>query len=135
MAEPPLYIRHQSGRRPLTVLAGLFCAVMVGFGLWKDAPWYAMLPMWAALIMMGWLLITNPHSGAVLTREALRFYHGKQDRRIALADIAAVEKHIWSEGPDEVALVLQSGEKVSLPSQSIDCRFIEVLQQAGVRRA
>lgn len=135
MAEPLIYTHHQSGRRPLTVLAGLFCAAMVGFGLWKDAPWYAMLPMWAALIMVGWLLITNPQSGAVLTRAALRFYHGKQDRTIALADIAAVKKHIWSEGPDEVILDLHSGEKVSLPSQSIDRRFIEVLQQEGVRRA
>jgi hypothetical protein len=94
-----------------------------------------MLPMWAALIMVGWLLITNPHSGAVLTCGSLRFYHGKQDRTLALANIAAVEKHTWSEGPDEVVLVLHSGEKVSLPSQSIDRRFIEVLQQAGVRRA
>ncbi len=75
---------------------------MVGFGLLKDAPWYAKLPMLAALIMMSWLLTNNPQSGAVLTRAALRFYHGKLDRTIALSGIAAVETHIWSEGPDEV---------------------------------
>lgn len=94
-----------------------------------------MTPMRAALIMIGWLLITNPQSGAVLTRAALRFYHGIQDRTIALADIAAVKQHIWSEGPDEVILVLRSGEKVSLPSQSIDRRIIAVLQRAGIPRA
>lgn len=135
MADYPLYTHHQSGRRPLTVLARLFCAAMVGFGLSKNAPYYAMTPMRAGLIMIGWLLITNPQSGAVLTRAALRFYHGNQDRTIALADIAAVKQHIWSEGPDEVILVLRSGEKVSLPSQSIDRRINAVLQRAGIPRA
>lgn len=132
MAEHALYTHHQSGRRPLTLFAGLFCAGILGFGLWKDAPWYAMLPVWAASLGMAWLLITNPQSGSVLTRGDLRFYHGRQDRTIAVADIAAVKKHIWSEGPDDVTLVLNSGEKVSLPSQSIDRRFVEVLQQAGI---
>lgn len=134
MAESPIYTQHQSGCRPLTLLAGLFCVAMVGFGLWKEAPWYAMLPMWVALIMVSWLLITNPQSGAVLTRAALRYYHGRQDRTIALADIAAVKKHIWSEGPDEVMLVLHSGKNVILPSQSIGRHFVEALEGAGVSR-
>lgn len=132
MSEPPIYTYHQSGRRPLTVTTGLFCAATVSFGLWKDAPWYAMLPMWAALVMMGWLLITNPQSGMLLTRAALRYYHARQDRTIALREIAAVKKHMMSEGPDEVILVLHSGEQVSLPSQSIDQRFVEELKAAGV---
>ena len=57
MPEAPLYTHHQSGRRPLTLFAGLFCAGMVGFGLWKDAQWYAMAPMWAALAGVGWATI------------------------------------------------------------------------------
>lgn len=133
MAERPLYTHHQSGRRPLTLFAGLFCAGMLGFGFWKDAPWYAMLPFWAASLGMGWLLVANTQSGAVLTRDGLRFYHGRLDRSIALTDIAWVNTHIWSEGPTDVTLVLNSGEKVELPSQCIDRSFIETLQQAGIR--
>lgn len=133
MIEQPLYTHHQSGRRPLTLFVGLFCAGMVGFGHWKDAQWYAMLPMWAALIMVGWLLVTNPQSGAVLTLRALRFYHQLQDRTIALADIASVRKHIWSEGPHEIILILQDGEEIALPSQSIDRGFLAALEAAGVR--
>lgn len=132
MAEQPLYSHHQSGRRPLTLFAGLFCAGMVGFGLWKDAPWYAMAPMWAALLGVGWLLVTNPQSGAVLTQRSLRFFHGRQSRTIALADIVSVKRHIWSEGPDEVTLVLKNGEEVVLPSQSIDRNFVAALEAAGV---
>jgi hypothetical protein len=135
MAESPLYTHHQSGRRPLTLFAGLFCAFMVGFGLWKDAQWYAMAPMWAALTGVGWLLVSNPQSGAVLTPRTLRFYHGRQDRSIALADIASVKKHIWSEGPDEIILILKDGEEVTLPSQSIDRGFLPALEAAGVRRS
>ena len=135
MPEAPLYTHHQSGRRPLTLFAGLFSAGMVGFGLWKDAQWYAMAPMWAALAGVGWLLVANPQSGAVLTPRALRFTHGRQDRTIALADIASFRKHIWSEGPDEIILVLQDGEEIALPSQSIDRGFPAALEAAGVRRS
>jgi hypothetical protein len=135
MTEEPLYMHHRSGRRPLTLFAALFAAAMVGFGLWKDAQWYAMVPMWSGLIMVGWLLVTNPQSGAVLTQRNFRFYHGQQDRTIALADIASVEKHIWSEGPDEITLILNDGEAVVLPTQSIDRHLIAALQTAGVPRA
>ena len=135
MAQLPLYTHHQSGRRPLTLFVGLFCAGMVGFGLWQDAPWYAMAPMWAALAGVGWLLASNRQSGAVLTQHALRFYHGRQDHRIALADIASVRKHIWSEGPDEIILTLTDGEEIALPSQSIDRGFLAALEAAGVRRS
>lgn len=135
MAEAPLYTHHQSGRRPLTLFAGLFCAGMVGFGLWQDAPWYAMAPMWAALAGVGWLLITDPQSGALLTPRVLRFTHGRQGRTIALADIASVRKHIWSEGPDEIILILNDGEEVAIPSQSIDRGFLAALEAAGVRRS
>jgi len=135
MAEQPLYTHHQSGRRPLTLLAGLFCAGMVGFGLWKDAQWYAMAPMWAALAGVGWLLVTNPQSGTLLTPRSLRFYHGRAGRAIALADIASVRKHIWSEGPDEIILILKDGEEVTLPPQSIDRGILPALEAAGVRRS
>lgn len=135
MAEEPLYTHHLSGRRPLTLFAALFAAAMVAFGLWKDAQWYAMVPMWAGLIMVGWLLVTNPQSGATLTQRSFRFYHGRQDRTIAVADIASVQKHIWSEGPDEITLILNDGEAVILPSQSIDRNLIAALEAAGVPRA
>ncbi len=132
MTAPALYTHHQSGRRPLTLFALLFAAAMVGFGLSKNAQWYAMAPMWAGLIGAGWLVIANPQSGAVLTRDALRFYHRRIDRTIQLADIASVRKHIWSEGPDEVILTLGNGEEVSLPSQSIERGFVAALEAAGI---
>lgn len=117
----------------MTYFAGLFAASMVGFGYWANAPWYAMLPMVGALLGMGWLLAANVQSGAQLTVHKLRFYHGRLDRIIALADVASVERHVWSEGPDDITLILKDGERVAIPSQSVDRQFVAALKTAGLK--
>lgn len=132
MTEDPLYTHHQSGRRPLTYGAALFVAGMFGVGLWGGAPWYWWIPTGFAGLGIAGLLAANPQAGALLTRDSLRFFDARQDRTLRMAEIAAVETHSWTDGPDEVTLTLVSGEKVALPAECIDRRFVPALQQAGV---
>lgn len=134
MAHTVLYTHSQSGRRPLTAFAAVFIAGMTGFGLWKDAPWYAMVPIWFAVIGISWILIVNRQSGVQLTHEGLRFHHGKLDRAVPLSEIAHIERHIWSDGPDDIALILKNGERLPIPSDCINSRnFVEALGKAGMQ--
>jgi hypothetical protein len=105
---------------------------MVVIGLWGGAPWYWWLPVGGAFIAIGCVLIANQKSGATLTRSSLHFHHGKTSRTVPLAEIAKVECHSWTEGPDDIALVLRSGAKVDIPSQCRDRGFVEALARAGV---
>lgn len=132
MAPEILFTHSQSGRRPLTMVAGLFCAGMVGVGLWQNAPWFWWIPIGGACLGIGWMLIANPRSGAELTSRTLRFHRDSWERSVALADIARVERHIWSEGPDEITLILQNGEALPIPSQCINKGFVAALQMQGV---
>lgn len=132
MRQEMLYSHSQSGRRPQAFVAPLLCVGMAGFGLWNGLPWFLLPIMFGACLGASWPLIANPQSGAVLTRETLRFFHGKKDQIIRLTDIASVKRRSYSESSDDVTLTLRSGQKVYVPSQSVDRRLDAALQKVGI---
>jgi hypothetical protein len=132
MTKEPIHAHHQSGRRPLTLAMLAFAVGMVALGLAYGAPWYWMaivgLPT-LALLFMVW---TNTQSGSLITAENLLFFHGKTDRTLRIADIVGVHIHRWSDGPDAIALLMKSGERIDIPADARGKGFVDAPKQAGV---
>jgi hypothetical protein len=132
MREDVLYSHNQSGRRPQRFFATMLCVSMTGLGIWNGLPWFVVLMMCVPCLAVSWPLFTNTQSGALLTRDSLRFFHGKTDCTIRVADIASATRRTWDESPDDVTLTLVSGATVYLPSQSADRGLDAALQRVGI---
>jgi hypothetical protein len=132
MTQAPVYSYHLSGRRFGTMFALVFSTAMLGFGLFHQAPWYAMAPVWIALAMLVWVIVRNPQSGSVLTAESLTFYHSRTRETVMLRDISSMTVTNWSDGPDTVRLTLDSGRKINIPSLSADSKLAPALRALGI---
>jgi hypothetical protein len=132
MTQDPIHAHHQSGRRPLTLAMLAFAVGMVVLGLVYAAPWYWMAIVGLAALALLFMVWTNTQSGSLVTRDTLRFFHGKTDRTLRIADIAGLHIQRWSDGPDGVELELKSGERIDVPAEARGKGFVDALKQTDV---
>jgi hypothetical protein len=132
MTQDPIYAHHQSGRRPLTLAMLAFALGMLALGIVYAAPWYWMVIVGLSALVVLFVVWTNEQSGSLITCDTLRFFQGKTDRTLRIADIAGLRVQRWSDGPDGVELELKSGERIDVPADVRGKGFIEALKQAGV---
>jgi hypothetical protein len=133
MSPTYLYTHRFAGRSWMNFLALGVCALMLTVAFHYSAPWYFLAPVGLATAMALWGIIANPQSGSDLTSENLSFFHWGKTETIAIADIASMKVSRWSEGPDTVALNLNSGGVVHVPSVCADSKLAIALQDLGVR--
>lgn len=130
----PTFAHREQGRRPLSWAVLSAALAMGSLGVWGGAPWFWFLPIGGALAGALWLLVANPQSACALTADTLRFSACGVDRTVALGDVASMEVQHWSEGPDSVALILKSGERIAIPVTCGGTALVAALERAGIAR-
>lgn len=110
------YQHRETTRRPIAAVAACLAGLMAAFGFANAAPWYAMLPVLAALAMALWMLVAARISGSELTADRLRLFSGRWERHIPLAAITSFSITPWSEGPDWITLHFRHEADCLIPS-------------------
>jgi hypothetical protein len=131
-----LHQHRETTRRPIAAVAAAVAGLMAWFGMVNAAPWYALLPILAALAMALWMLVAARVSGAELTAKTLRLFSGRWERSIPMAAIASYSVTPWSEGADWISLRLKPGEDFRIPSHCLgDAKaFAAALSALGIPR-
>jgi hypothetical protein len=111
-----LHQHRETSRRPIMAVVAVVAMAMIWFGLANSAPWYALLPVFAALAMALWMLAAGRISGSELTADRLRLFSGQWERHIPLAAITSFSITPWSEGPDWITLHIRQEADCLIPS-------------------
>ena len=91
----------------LMFLITAIAAVVLGSSFGASIYWY--IPIGFALLAAAWWFMNNPNHGCELTSETLELWSGKNTETVAISDIASVSIKEWTDGPDDVSLVMKDG--------------------------
>jgi predicted tellurium resistance membrane protein TerC len=109
------YIYEEQTRRPGTLLALVLSAVMIAVGVTHVEPWYFLAPVFAAALMLLWMVIVNRKSGTRLTGDTLSLYAGRWSRVVSTAEIKSIKVVSWSEGAPTLTLTLTDATTLDIP--------------------
>lgn len=110
------YRYAERGRRPLTLVALAFAAVLLGLGVRYDAPvvWLVVVGV-PAFALLG-LVVRNTETWIVVAPDSLTWHDGWRETRLARDRIARVEVREWSDSTD-VIVHLADGSSETIPDR------------------
>jgi hypothetical protein len=129
----PLYAYNLSGRRPATAFVLGVSVMMLALVTRCQAPWYVLMPVGLSAAMALWAIIANPQTESTLTAGTLHFYNRGRSETVNIKDVTHMKVTKWTDGPDNVALTLKSGEIIHVPSLCADSRLAVALRTLGVK--
>ncbi len=134
MQDDTLYRYRAEFQRILALLIFLVACGMAVGGWTGGAPWFWFGPIGFALAGSLWLLVVNPERGCWLTHDTLHVTDGGKKSSVALNDVVSMRVQSWSEGPDDIDLILRSGETFPIWGLCGGPGLAEALTKAGVAR-
>jgi hypothetical protein len=83
------------------------------------APWYSFPPLLFAFLAGLWMLAVNRRSGLLVSCNGIAVRDGPRSRFFARDRLQAFKVNQWSEGPDEIILVLVEETHYHIPSHCL----------------
>jgi hypothetical protein len=109
------YTYTEHSRRPATLLALSFSAAMLAGGVAFAAPWYFLVPVILAVLMLLWMVLVNRKSGISLTGDQFSMFAGQWHQSVPTARIRSVKVVHWSDGAPTITLWVANGPDLDVP--------------------
>jgi hypothetical protein len=109
------YTYSEQSRRPGTLLALAFSSAMLAYGTFREAPWFFLAPVVAAVLMLLWMVVVNRKSGLSLTGDQFCMFAGQWHKVVPTSSILSVKVVRWSDGAPTITLFAANCPGLTVP--------------------
>jgi hypothetical protein len=131
---PFTFTRHNRTPRTILILICVYAALAALLILF-DAAWWLVGVLALSTLPALWDVAHGTRAGMALDHNRIRWFSGKREAEVPLADIDYVRFDTRWDFSVRVSLVLASGKRIRLPDEATPPHkeFENTLQQAGFR--